>query len=303
MSLTVVVPTVITPDMVVANTLAEQHPTWTASSTYGDGDRVVSGRSVYESVQAGNTGNDPAADLLGAYWVRVGASNQWAIFDGEVSLPSEANGGFSVTLDAGPFGVVGLMGMSDISEVRVLILRNSDGVVLHDRAYDLLADGIDTPYEFFYTWPRPYLSERAFVDLPTAYDARVTLTFAGGADMRLGEIVLGTPNELGDTIKGVSLGLADYSLQERDRWGRLTLRRGHYARTPTIPFVFKPERLNKVHGLLRRLRGRACLYIPSTYPGLESTVLLGIYTRMRIDLQTSAIYYASLDLEGLAESD
>lgn len=301
MSFLVVEPTVVTAGMVVVNTLAEQHPTWTVGATFGNGDRAVSpdGLSVYESLQAGNTGHD-LADL--DWWARVGASNRWAIFDGEISLPSQASAPFSVTLRPGPFAAIGLHGMRGISAVRVQISNRSTGAVVRDTMHDVLADAIDTALEFFYTWPRPTAAQKVFTGLPLISDPELTLTFSGSADMRIGEVVVGPAYELGNTITGGSLGLNDYSVQERDRWGRLTLAAGDFARTSSFPFLFDAARLSKVHALLSRMRGKACLYIPIVAPGYEPMATLGIYTRMRIDPRTTRAYVCSLDLEGLTET-
>lgn len=306
MSLTVVEPAAITGAMVLANTLTEVYGTWNAGTTYADAARVVSsdGLSVYESLQAANLNHDPLADNPDApvWWARVGASNRWALFDGEASLGSSASGGFVITLQPGAVGALGLIGMSGISQVRIQVVSATTGATARDTTHDLLAEGIDTPYEFFYSYPRPYATERVFLDLPTLSDAVVTLTFSGTTSMRLGELVVGTPYELGDALRGAGLGLTDYSVQTRDQWGRLTLRQGDFARTPSVPFLFRAERLNKVFALLSRFRGRACLYVPSAERRLAALTTLGIYTRMRIDLQTATHYYATLDIEGLAES-
>lgn len=301
MSFLVVEPTVVTAGMVLANTLAELYPVWTAGATFADGARAVSpdGLSLYESLQPGNTGHD-VTDT--DWWVRVGASNRWAIFDGEISLASQASTSFSLTLQPGPFAAIGLHGMRDISGVRIQLVDGNTGATLRDTSHDLFAEAIDTALEFFYTWPRPTAVQRVFTGLPLVSDPVLTLTFSGGAAMRIGEVVLGPAYELGDTIAGSSLGLTDYSVQERDRWGRLTLEPGDYSRTGSFPFLFGAARLAKVHALLSRLRGKACLYLPSVVPGFEPMGTLGIYTRMRIDPRHTHTYMGTLDLEGLAES-
>lgn len=302
----VVEPTAVTAAMVLSNTLAEVHPPWIATTTWADGARVVSpdGFSVYESLQAGNLGHDPLADDPGAptWWARVGASNRWAIFDHEITLASVAGGSFSVVLQPGPFSALGLHGMRDISSVRIQIVNRATGATVRDTTHDLFAEGIDTPEEFFYTWPRPTAVQKVFTGLPLLGDGEVTLTFDGSADMRIGEVILGQAYELGGTLEDVALGLADYSVSERDRWGRLTLEPGDFSRTGTFPFLFPRARLGKVHALLSRFRGKSCLYIPSGRPGFEPMPILGTYTRLRIAPKGSRHYVGTLDLEGLSES-
>lgn len=306
MSFLVAEPITITPAMVVANTLAESLPLWNAGTTYADKARAISpdGLSVVESLQAGNTAHDPSAEDPDApeWWERVCASNRWAIWDHEISLPSLASGSFSVTVRPGAFSVIGLHGMRDISSVRIQLVNLSTGAVVRDSAHDLLAEGIDTALEFFYVWPRPTQVQQVFVGLPMLSSCELTLTFSGGADMRIGEIVLGPAYELGDALDGASIGMADYSTQERDKWGRLTLQQGDFSRKGTQPWIFDKRRLAKVHALLSRFRGKPCLYIPSVVPGYEPMAVLGTYTRLNIGQRTTQKYVGSVDLEGLSES-
>lgn len=307
MSLTVVLPATITPAMVTANTLAETLPTWAAGTTYADKARVVGsdGASVFESLQAGNVGHDPLAEDLTApvWWDRVGASNRFALFDGEASLPSTATSSFSVTVRPGPVGAIGLLGMSGISSVRAQVRDLITGLEIYAREEDLLAEGIDTPLEFFYSWPRVFASERAWVDMPVFSMPEVTLTFGGTGALSLGEVVLGMPYQLGETVRGATFGMNDYSRTERDRWGRLTFAPGDFSRAPSVPFIFPSERFPKVVALLRRFRGRPCLYVPSQAARLSPFITYGVYQRLRVDMQTLSTTYASLDLEGVAETN
>lgn len=306
MTFLVVEPTVVTAGMVLANSLPELYPVWTPGATFADGARAVStdGLSLYESLQPGNTNHDPAADDPDApvWWARVGASNRWAVFDGEISLAAKASGSFSITLQPGPFTALGLHGMRDISGLRIQVVDASTGATVRDTSHDLFSEAIDTALEFFYTWPRPTAVQKIFTGLPLISDPVLTLTFSGGPAMRIGEIVLGPAYELGNTIAGSTLGLADYSAQERDRWGRLTLEPGDFSRTGSFSFLFDAARLAKVHALLSRVRGKAFLYVPSVVPGYEPMGTLGICTRMRIDPRTTHKYVGSVDLEGLSES-
>lgn len=304
MSLIVVEPTVITPAMLVASTLAEHLPAWDGITVWADKARVVSpdGLSVYESVQAANAGHNPLEDVQAEWWARVGASNRWALFDREINLATQATGSFSVTLRPGPVGGMGLHGMADMSSVRMQLVNLDNGTIVRDTTHDLLADGIDTPREFFYTWPRPSAAQKVFTGLPPLGNAQMTLTFTGGSSMRIGEIILGPAFELGGSLRGLTFSLADYSTRDRDRWGRLRLEPGDFSRAPSVPFIFPTERLAKVLSLLSRFRGKPCLYIPSEVPGYAPLAVLGTYTRMRVDARTTRAWWGSLDLEGLSET-
>jgi len=307
MSLYVLIPVAVTGAMVMANTLAEVYPVWDSGATYPSGARVVSsdGLSIFESLQAGNTTHDPLLDDPDApvWWARFGASNRQALWDGEASLPATAADSFSVTLRPGPISAIGMVGMSGISGLQAQLRDLDSGTVVWSRTVDLYADGIDTPLEFFYTWPRSFVREYAMTDVPVYGNAEVTLTFTGTSAMQLGELVVGTAYDVGNALRGAALGLNDYSKQVRDRWGRLTLEKGDFSKAPSIPFMFEASRLGKVKSVITRAQGRACLFIPSAAEWLSPLITLGVLQRMRIDLQTTRHYFATLDVEGLAESE
>lgn len=81
----IIEPVRITPAMLISSNVPEDdHPDWDAGTTYGNGDRVIRSHRIFESVQGGNTGHNPAADDVGEWWVEVSATNRWRAFDLEI---------------------------------------------------------------------------------------------------------------------------------------------------------------------------------------------------------------------------
>ena len=72
----------MTDGMLTATSVPENdHAAWSSGTTYARGDRVIltSTHKIYESLQAGNTGNNPTNSPL--WWVEVSPTNRWRCFD------------------------------------------------------------------------------------------------------------------------------------------------------------------------------------------------------------------------------
>lgn len=300
----VVRPVSITDDMVLSTTLVEAHDTWSGSVTYAAADRVIdsAGRWTWQSLQDANVGHQPPADdsiKADDWWVRVGASQRRAPFDGEVSVQAAASGRMSLTIRPGPIGALGLFGLDGAGILRATLRRPSEGVVWQHES-GLYASQIDTMYEFFYA-PRDYAREAVVVDIPAFADGELTIELEGADTLKLGELVVGMPYDLGDVLMGASLGISDFSRRERDDFGRYTLVKRDIARTMRLPLWFTPERLGKVYLLYRVLGSVPCMWIPSAERRYSSMALLGIYTDMTIDVPSRTINRCTLALEGLPE--
>ena len=63
---------------------------------------------MYESLIAGNLNKDPAADP--AAWLRIGPSNQWALFDDSPGTATTSTTSFSVYVTPGAVTDIVLIG-------------------------------------------------------------------------------------------------------------------------------------------------------------------------------------------------
>lgn len=297
-------PVVITDAMLLASSLSEEFPGWNALTSYAAAERVVdpAGRSVWQSLQDGNEGNPPpTADGVKAddWWVRVSASNRWALFDRELNVPSLATGSMTLTVRPGPVAAIGLFGLSGVGVVQLTIARPASGVVWRlDVA--LHAVGINTQWAYFYG-KRTYISEAAIVNVPAYADGELTMTFNGVGQIGVGEVAMGMPQTLGITEAGLGLSLKDYSVNKSDEFGRLTLKRRDYARTVRVPLVLPSNQVNRTFQLLRAVTSTPCMWIPDEARWLASSVLYGTFTRLSVDIPGRVLSNCTLELQGLAE--
>src|SRR4051812_28210568 len=85
----IVRPITISESVLVSSNVAENdYAAYSSLTSYALAARVLvvapGVHDVYESLQAANMGHDPATSPT--WWIRVGATNRWRMFDGSVSL-------------------------------------------------------------------------------------------------------------------------------------------------------------------------------------------------------------------------
>ncbi|WP_420023831.1 hypothetical protein ACN9JG_06845 [Cereibacter azotoformans] len=148
----IILPTPVTPAALLASNIPEDdHPAWGAAVTYARGARVVAGHGVWESVADGNTGHDPVGDALGAWWLRIGATNRWRAFDERIG--GQTVGGPTITYSIRLPRTLNRIAFFnlDASSLRVTVTTPA-GATIHDRTVDLVArDPVGTFWEYVFT--------------------------------------------------------------------------------------------------------------------------------------------------------
>jgi hypothetical protein len=299
MSLTIIKPTTITPALLASTTVAEVYAEWASGTTYAADARctLASTRRTYQSLQAGNTGHNPAS--AAAWWVDVGASNQWAMFDGALGSATESADGFSVVVRPGVVSAVAVMQVQAES-VRVRMLDAPGGAVVYDRTQGMGRAFISNWYEWT-TAPFEYQPEAIFQGLPMYAACELQVTFAADTlnPARCGEMVAGVAYTLGVPQMGTKLGITDYSRKVTDEWGNTTLVQRAFAKTLDVPLVLDAEQLAKAYGLLANLRATPCVFVPSALTRYSALVIYGWIGEFTIDLATYTMHYCNLQIKGL----
>lgn len=300
MSLTIIKPTVITPALLASSTATEAAaPEWAAGTTYAEDARctLASTRRTYQSLQAANLNQVPTASP--SWWVDVGPSNQWAMFDGALGSVTEDATAITVVLRPGPVSALAVMQVRAES-VRVQIRDAPGGATVYDRTETMNRAFVDDWYEWT-TAPFEYRPEVIFQGLPmyTACEIEVTLTADTLNPARCGELVVGTAHTLGNAQYGVKLGIVDYSRKETDAWGNTTLVQRAFAKTLDLPLILDATELAKAYGLLANLRATPCVFVPSGLARYSACVVYGWVGEFSIELATFAKHYCNLQVKGL----
>lgn len=301
MSLTIIKPIAITPALLLSTTATEPNSEWAAGITYAVDVRVslAATRRVYQSLQAGNTGHAPGSVAAAAWWVDVGATNPWAMFDGGLGTVTQDAKAIKVLLRPGMVSAVALMQVK-ASTVRVVMRATSGGATVYDKTEAMNRAYVSNWLEYF-TAPFEYRSEVIFLGLPGYPDCELEITVTGdtATAAQCGEAVLGTAFVLGDPLMGAKLGMVDYSRKETDGWGNTTLVQRPFVKTLDMPLLLDGAQLAKAYGLLSSLRATPVVVVPSAMSRFSAMVIYGWIGDFTIALDTYRKHYCNLQIKGL----
>jgi len=271
---------------------------WNVATSYTTGQKVIllSTHRVYEALQS-TTGDDPATDD-GTTWLDIGATNRYRAFDGSIENQTEQNETvlYEFTVDGNYQGLalLNLIG----SEATIDIDDPIQGP-LPTRTISLLdnSDVIDW-FTYFFA-PIVQLEDVIVSDLPIYNGAVVTVEITAPADVKIGQLVLGFDKILGTSTTGSVLGIEDFSTKQKDEFGNTFILERAFANTVTFQFAFQIGRARNVRATLADLRAKPAVYYTKQSLVEYGANVYGFPTDFRINLETTQVAFASLEIEGL----
>jgi hypothetical protein len=297
--LIVVPPLTITDAMIVSTNVAEtDHAAWAAGTTYAIGNRVilVSTHSIYESVTAGNIGNNP--NTSPANWIRVSPTNRWKLFDGSNSTQTKQASTISYRLRPGvALSALALLNLTDALSVRVQMIDTVYGTV-YDQTRDLSYLPAVSEWWSWYFGARTARSLGLFLDLPSVPTADIYVDITGGSGLGVGVLLLGQAKSIGlGVTHGARLGIQDYSRKETNDFGDVVVVERAFAKRASFLVPIRLGEVDTTLELLAALRTTPCLWVGS--PGIGAATVFGFYKDADVLINYGSIAECSLEIEGL----
>jgi O6-methylguanine-DNA--protein-cysteine methyltransferase len=249
-------------------------------------------------------------------WALVRTSNRYAMFDGSVQSQTTQRAGsrwrppqpaqdqvIEVVLKA-PAGrivdAVCLLNTAATSvRVRVATAANPS-VIVYDKTMPMVATAmvISNWYDWFFA-PRHAKRQALFDDIPATVGARVTITITNnGGQAACGACIFGKRIELGATLRGLELGLKNYSVKTEDEWGGMSVTRRGYSDRDSFPVSVHNDLLEPLKATMIDFRARPALWVGS--PAFPSTIVYGYYKDLRFTVPYEASSNYTLEIEGLS---
>ena len=245
-------------------------PEWAGGTAYGKGARVIRAAThrIYESLQAGNAGRTPESEP--AWWLDLGPTNRWAMFDQALGTATSRNGGLEVTLNGGAANALSLIDIvGDVVRVR--------------------ANGYDQSEPV-----RP--GAITFVGLPGSGQVTVNVI---GAQAAVGTLLIGRMVGLGVTEAAPTAGITDFSRKETDDFGTVTIVERGFSKRMTARALIRPDALDLVADRIAKVRARPSLWIGQS--GVDAITIYGFVKDFDIEVGTS-VNKLSLTVEGLTKA-
>lgn len=303
-------PASITEATLTASNVAETDAqAWSASKSggYAKGDRVLDAHHVWEwlSATAGNTTVAPSADTsTPAKWFDTGASNRWKMFDKKAGntwlIGTSTANSTSINVTIKPGSVVNAIGLFGLvaSSVQIIMTDQTDGKVYDSGQISMADTGVSNWYEYFFK-PVPRAQRLVRFDLPAYGTASVQVIVNNpSATAEVGLLVLGQAVEIGTSIYGTGLGIQSYSTTEIDDFGGESIRSRGSRRLVDYDVRIPTDYLDTAFDILDSLRDTPSVYVG--YEGLKSTITVGRFENLSINISNPAFCEASAEVRSLA---
>ena len=294
----VLTPTAITDALFTSSTAPEtDHAAYAAGTTYALGARVIrtGTHRIYESLQAANVGNTPESSPT--WWLDVGPTNRWAMFDAVVGTATELASPLTVVLAPGYANALALLELVG-SSVTVSMTSVAGGGTVYSRTVSLDASDISDYYDYFFS---PFVQRSAVVltDLPPYADGVLTVSITGSGTVACGLLKVGLLTDLGITTSGVTAGINDYSVKETDAFGNTVLTERAWSRRLTAKVIVPKATFARVDRKLSDLRATPVVWITSEDEQLSPLVAFGFAKSFNTELAYTWHYLCSLEIEGM----
>lgn len=293
----IVEPIAVTEAMLIASNVPETDAAaWNAGTAYTIGATVMRAHAVYEAV-TGSTGQDPLLDAASTYWLRLGATNRWKAFDRLISDQVTKAGDITYELQPNILAdAVAFFGL-EASSIRVKVTDPVEGVI-----YDLTRTIIDST-KIHDGWsycfePVTYDSQEIFTGVPIYTGVTLDITVTSAGTTRVGQIVIGRDQYLGETLVDTAIGLQDFSRKDRDDFGNAIIVERAYAQLTAFRFSFPSEDARRLRGILARVRATPAVYYAGDDTSQFGTTIYGFFRDFSIPLTTN-VSFGSLEVEGL----
>lgn len=270
---------------------------WDAGITYAAGDRVISEHRVLESLANANI-NHPLTDP--AWWMDVGPSNRWAMFDSVVGTATAHPFAIEVEMPfSGRIDSLALLGLANALSARIVVSTSGDGIV-YDRTFPLIStDGIGDWYNYFFE----DVSRKAALlvsDLPAFADptVKVTIEGNGSSPVECGVLSIGLAKDLGVTLAdGAQVGITDYSRKVADDFGNYSIVERAFSRRGSFRMRVPKSAVDGIQDTLAAYRATPAVYAAS--PEYGATLIYGFFRDFNIEIDYPTVSLVSLEIEGL----
>lgn len=293
-------PTLVDDGVLTSSSVAESEPVHSLATTYAKGFQVrgtgALRHTVFESLQAGNTGH--ALDEVGSpWWIRVGPTNRFAMFDSVLGTQTTATGTIDVVL--GNLGRIDSLALFNLAaaSARVIMTSAADGVV-YDRTFALASTGGIVDWFDWLFEPVARLDRLVIDTLPPYADATLEVILSDpGQPVACGELVVGFSKHLGDTRWEPQLGFVDTSVKARNSFGDASIVERPFYDTGAFTLNVDADQVDEVAALCKSLRATPVLIIGD--PGYAITAIFGFITQFQTGITYPSFSVCTLDFEGL----
>lgn len=293
--LKIVRPLTVTPAMLQTDVPEDDHAAWASGTAYAADVRVIDDHKVWQSLQADNTGKQPADNPL--WWVEVGPTNRWKAFD--LSNSTQTTQDEALFFEITPGTAINALALLNIKGVYSARIRVTDP--LYGVVYDKTSAVTTFPSQAnWYTWHFGIRLEQdrlLSMNLPSYPDATIRVDLTGGA-IAVGVLLVGKQVVLGDAVlRPMTVGFRDYSRKETNQWGDTILQKRAFAETQSLEIILPNSQVGTTKSVLSDLRATPTLWVPTEK--IAGVSLYGWLSNFSTLIEYAHHSICRIELEGL----
>ena len=184
------------------------------------------------------------------------------------------------------------------NSITVTMTDPIEGVVYTSTQSGIETSGITDPYLYTFE-PIVRKTDILFNDLPFYANTTVTVTLTGstGETVLCGLCCIGKSFNAGTNVRGMTLGIQDYSAKTQDDYGNYSITEREYSRKATMTLLVDRRRVDALHNLLVSYRATPAVYIGSDQYG--SSFVFGFFKDFNIEIPYPFHSFCSIELESL----
>lgn len=233
------------------------------------------------------------------YWVDLGATNRWAMFDNVVGTATSDASPVTAVLEPGSVSGVALLELVG-TELTVSMKDESGGVVVYSETIDLDGSILDDVFDWFFA-DYEQRTDVVLTGLPSQFtECELTVSImATSGNAEIGVCKMGRVLEIGRTLAGAKVGILNFGRKETDDFGNTYFTERSYSKQASFDIVTAKSDFNKIFRRLASLRSTPAIYIGIEQAGYEPMIVYGVYKDFSIDVPYVTHHLCSLEIEGL----
>jgi hypothetical protein len=247
-----------------------------------------------------NKNHDPTDPANAQWWLDVGPTNKWAMFDSYNATATVHPFEIDATLQfEGRVDSLALLNLTNAIAARVQVSTGPEGLV-YDSTFQLVSNGnVSNWYEYFFA----DVERRQTLlvsNLPNYVDPQVTVSIYGNgsSDVGCGVLSIGSRKDLGLTLHDqAQVGITDYSRKDVDDFGNYTIVERPFSKRGSFQMLVPKSAVDSIHETLAALRSIPIFYAATD--DYSATHIFGFFRDFQIEIAYSLNSLVSIEIEGL----
>lgn len=293
--------TILDANLLASNVAESDYANYALTTTYSLGALVsvidTNIHQVWESIQSVNIGHAPTGGSGDLWWVYVGSTDRWNMFD--KSITSQTTNPDLIYVKVKPSSRIDSLALLNInaSSVRIKMTDPIDGVVYDKTTILYSTAGIVSWYSYFFT---AISRKKDFIasDLPPYSTASIEIWLSDPDNtVAIGALVLGLSRDIGYVTYGAKVGIQDYSIKTKDTFGNYSIVERAFNKYADLSLEIDNTFIDEFQVIMAAYRATPIVYFGSdTYNSLD---IYGFYKDFSVVVDKPTASICALTIEGL----